>query len=377
MVVQGWAWLGLDTVAGAEVSAIENLEAAKAAMHGWVYFVPHNAAPAAFFDQVVAATRTNFPDQSGSVAQRDFRWTPFAANMYDAVMLYAMAVGSNSSQRLNGRSVVLAMMSVSFDGMTGRVELDTSGDMKESISVMNYVLESNKAMRGRLIGVCDGLSPRYSPLMNSTVIWPGGVQELPSDLAVVPALQGFSTSWLLVGACATALVLMIGLVVLVRRQKVHLQAILLMLLTEVGQLVFSECMAIANLATDGIVFGHMLRGDLKASSEIYTAAYATILCFGSVSTALSFCYRLRNARLVRTHLQGLAPQGGALSTKEAHRQARQHEWELVQTHRTKVTLTLSLASVAAQGVRCCRASPRVRASTLPVFHALQICPCPS
>jgi hypothetical protein len=241
------------------------------------------------------------------------------------------------------------MMNISFDGMTGKVELDTSGNMKESISVMNYVLESNEAMRGRLIGVCDGLSPRYSPLMNSTVIWPGGVQELPSDLAVVPASQGFSTSWLLVGACATALVLMIGLVVLVRRQKVHLQAILLMLLTEVGQLVFSECMAIANLATDGIVFGHMLRGDLKVSSEIYTAAYATILCFGSVSTALSFCYRLRNARLVRTHLQGLAPQDEALAAKEAHRQARQHEWELLQTQRTKVTLTLTLLSVAAQG----------------------------
>jgi hypothetical protein len=235
--------------------------------------------------------------------------------------------------------------------------------MKESISVMNYVLESNTAMRGRLIGVCDGPSSRYSPLVNSTVVWPGGVQELPSDLAVAPASQAFNTSWLLVGACATALVVMIGLAVLVRRKKAHLQAILLMLLTEVGQLVFSECMAIANLATDGIVFGHMLRGDLDVSSEIYMAAYATIVCFGIVSTALSFCYRLRNARLVRTHLQGLEPQGGVLSTKEAHRQARQHDWELVQTHRTKVTLTLSLASVAAQGVRCCRASPRVRASS--------------
>ena len=228
MVAQGWAWLGLDTVAGAEVPAIDNLEsteAAKAAMHGWVYFEPHNAAPAAFFDHVAAATRANFPDQFGSLAQKlDALSTPFAANMYDAVMLYAIAVGSNASQRLNGRPVVLAMMNISFDGMTGRVELDTSGDMKESIRAMNYVLESNGTICGRQIGVCNGLSPRYSPLVNYKVVWPGGVQELPSDLAVAPASQAFNTSWLLVGACATALVVMIGLAVLVRRKKAHLQA---------------------------------------------------------------------------------------------------------------------------------------------------------
>ena len=41
MLFEGWAWLGLDTVAGAEMSAIDGLEsteAVKAAMHGWVYF---------------------------------------------------------------------------------------------------------------------------------------------------------------------------------------------------------------------------------------------------------------------------------------------------------------------------------------------------
>jgi hypothetical protein len=355
MVAQGWAWLGLDTVAGAELSAIddnlESTEAAKAAMHGWVYFEPHNAAPAAFFDHVAAATRANFPNQFGSLAQQlDALSSPFAVNMYDAVMLYAMAVGSNSSQRLNGRPVVLAMMNISFDGMSGRVELDTSGDMKESIRAMNYVVESNGAMRGRQIGVCDWLSPRFSPLVNNTVVWPGGVQELPSDSAVTPAPQGFSTSWLLAGAFATALVVMIGLVMLVRRKKALLQGILLMLLTEVGQLVFSECTAMANLATDGIVFDRMLRGNLKVSSEIYAAVYATIMCFGTVSTALSFCSRLRNIRLVRTHLQELAPQGEALASKAAHRQARQHEWELLKTHRKKVTLSLTLLSVAVQGV---------------------------
>jgi hypothetical protein len=121
----------------------------------------------------------------------------------------------------------------------------------------------------------------------------------------------------------------------------------------------------------------LLRGDLRVTTPIYTAAYVVLLCFGVVVTLLSIGYRLSNARLMHAQLQQVVPQGRTVATGEARRQAQQSEWELVQTHRTKVTLTLSLASVAAQGVRCCRASPRVCASRFPVFHALQICPCPS
>jgi uncharacterized membrane protein YjgN (DUF898 family) len=175
---------------------------------------------------------------------------------------------------------------------------------------------------------------------------------------------------------------MSGLVVLIRRRRAQLLAILTMLLTETGMLVLSICMALGNLATDGIVCSSLLRGDLRVSATVYTASYVVLLCFGVVVTVLSVGYRLRNARLMHAQLQQVAPQGRAVATGEAHRQAQQSEWELVQTHRTKVTLTLSLASVAAQGVQCCRASPRVRvsprvcASSLPDCHALQICPCP-
>ena len=247
-------------------------------------------------------------------------------------------------------------------------KLDANGDSLLSYHAVNLVLE-NGALRGAVVGVFGASTQSYSS-NGMTIIWPGGLIDMPTDTA-----QGFNTVWLLVGACVTALVLMTGLVVLVRRKKAHLQAIILMLLTEVGQLVFSECMAIANLATDWIVFDHILHGDLKVSSEIYMAAYATILCFGIVSTALSFCYRLRNARLVRTHLQGLAPQGEALATKDAHRRARQHEWELAQTHRTKLTLSLALLSVVAQGAPA-KHLVRVRASARPTGRrALQICRC--
>jgi hypothetical protein len=184
----------------------------------------------------------------------------------------------------------------------------------------------------------------------------------PVLVHAIPA-QGFNTAWLLVGACATALVVTIGLVVVVRRRRAQLQAILLMLLTEVGQLVLSLCMAIANLATDGIVYDSLIRGDLRVSSDIYLAAYATILCFGVVATALSMGYGISNACLVRTQLQQLAPLDQALAANEAHRQAQQHDWELVQTHRTKVTTSLSLMSVAVQGMAAKRELVRASASS--------------
>ena len=189
--------------------------------------------------------------------------------------------------------------------------------------------------------------------------------------------QGFDTVWLLVGAGVTAVVVVSGLGVLILRRRAQLHAILTMLLTETGMLVLSICMALGNLATDGMVCNSLLRGDLRVSTAMYTASYVVLLCFGVVVTVLSIGYRLRNARLMHAQLQQVAPQGRAVAIDEARRQAQQSEWELVQTQRTKVTLTLSLASVAAQGVRCCRASPHVKASSLLVSHTLQICPCPS
>jgi hypothetical protein len=214
-----------------------------------------------------------------------------------------------------------------------------------SYVVVNLLL-TNEGVQRVAVGIAG---PRSLYLGNGRVIiWPGGVRTMPTDANIAEA-QRFNTAWLLVGASAAALVVMGGFVVLVRRKHLHLQAILLMLLTEVGLLVLSVCMGIANLATDAIVFDSLLRGELRVSSEIYAAAYATIFCFGVVATALSLGYRIRNARLVNVALQQLSPQHPGRTASEAHRQLQQCEWELVQTHRTKVTLSLSLVSVVAQG----------------------------
>jgi hypothetical protein len=301
--------------------------------------------------------------------------------MYDAITLMATVVNQHMWLPDQGGRTFLNQSSenVSFEGATGLVKLDANGDSLLSYRAVNLVLE-NGALRGAIVGVFGASTHSYSS-NGLAIIWPGGLLEVPTDTA-----EGFNTVWLLVGAGATALVVMIGVVVLVRWKRRQLQAILLMVLTEAGQLVFSVCMSIANLATDGIVFRLLLRGDLKVSTEIYTVVYATMMCFGVVATVLSLGYRIRNACLMRALLKHrapqLGPQGEPLANSDARHQSQQHEWELVQTHRTKVTLMLSLMSAAAQGanVACepafaCSCEPRVQPRGRPVV-LLQICRCP-
>ena len=367
MLVQGWAWLGLDTVAGAEMSAIPNLEsieAAKAALHAWIYFEPDNTATVAFFDRVRAATRADFPlhTDDPQTAERNALSTPFAANMYDAVVLYAMAIGigRNSSGPLNGRDLVKAMRNVSFDGMTGRVEIDENGDMKESIRAMNYLLGSDGAMRGRQIGVYSAPSGRYSPLESHTIVWPGGSGAAPIDSAEPPS--SFNTAWVLVGAGAAAAMLVGGLALLVRRRYAHLQVIFSMLFTEVSELAATFCLDAADLVTDGVACFRLVNGDFKVPNEGYRMAYAAIFCFGVAGTVLSVGYRFRSALLVRDQLQAQARQPGHTTTLGEARQAEQlFLWELLQLHRTKVAAALSLMTAGLQGVLRARASAGLEA----------------
>ncbi len=78
-------------------------------------------------------------------------------------------------------------------------------------------------------------------------------------------------------------------------------------------------------------------------------AYGTVLCFGAVTTALALGYSIRNALLMRAHVLELGQQGRTVRVSEARRRVQQFEWELAQTHRTKVAASLALLSVAAQG----------------------------
>jgi ABC-type branched-subunit amino acid transport system substrate-binding protein/serine/threonine protein kinase len=199
---QGWAWLGLDVVLGAELSVkAADLATAQVALHGWVYFAPSNAASQAFFDRVKAASA-----DFGQALLNETGPNVYAANMYDAVMLFAKVTGEHLDERSNGSLIVEAMKNASFDGITGRVELDSNGDMKESIRVLNYVREHDGTMSGRSMGVYHALRGRYAPDPNCTIIWPGGAGSMPQDAVV--GTDGIGTQYVVLGA-------MLGVVVLV------------------------------------------------------------------------------------------------------------------------------------------------------------------
>jgi hypothetical protein len=376
MLDAGWAWLGLDTVAGAETFAAggrEATEAAKAALCGWLYFQPSNVAPAAFFDRVREATRARFPLPPGSDDVLGAALTPFAANMYDAVVLYAMAIAHKSSRLSNGALTLKSMRNVSFDGMTGRVELDENGDMKESVSAMNYVMD-NGTMQGRKVGSYDGLSRDYSPHQDIAVVWPGGIYAAPADLA--EAENGFDTKWILFGGAATAVIVVSGLVVFVRRKHSHLQAILTSLFAEVGELVGYISMELADFATDCIACHRILQGDFKASQKLYNVAYVTALMFGAVGTVFSIAYRLQSALQVRADVKKMVlKQGRGQEISEARRMMHKFEWELAQTHRTKIALSLALMTIVAQGP--CRVHRPIRSQFRHACHVVQICQCRS
>jgi hypothetical protein len=125
---------------------------------------------------------------------------------------------------------------------------------------------------------------------------------------------------------------------------------------QVSELVGSVCLGLADLVTDGIAYARFANGDIVVPNEGYKAAYAAVLCFGVVTTALSLGYRLRNAHLVRAHVLELGQQGRAASVSEARRQAQQHQYELAQTQRMKVVSSLALLSVALQGALQLRAA---------------------
>ena len=129
-----------------------------------------------------------------------------------------------------------------------------------------------------------------------------------------------------------------------------------------SELVGSVCLGLADLITDAITYARLRSGDVAVPNEGYKAAYAAVLSVGAVTTALSLLYRLRNAHIMRAHLRELRERGRTENTSVARQQAQQHEWELAQTHRSKVISLLALLSVATQGSLPLQAAQNARVS---------------
>jgi hypothetical protein len=151
----------------------------------------------------------------------------------------------------------------------------------------------------------------------------------------------------------------------------------------VSELVGSVFIGLADIVTDGIACALLMHGSIPVPSEGYKTAYIAVLCFGVVTTVFSLAYRFHNARLMRVDVLELSEQGRTASSSAVRRQAQQNEWELAQTRRTKVSLSLGLLSVAAQGPLPLRASCMYRPSSPSatginvIQQRLQVCRCQS
>jgi hypothetical protein len=136
------------------------------------------------------------------------------------------------------------------------------------------------------------------------------------------------------------------------------------------------CLGVADLITDVLAYARLQSGEIVIPNELYHAAYAVVLCFGVVTTVLSLGYRLRNARLMRAYVLELGKHDHKASVSAARKQAQQHEWELAQTHRTKIIASLALLSIVAQGACGVTHEARVMCMRWARQH-LQDCRCPS
>jgi hypothetical protein len=154
--------------------------------------------------------------------------------MYDAIILFATVANRRPSWRpeQGGRAFLnQSSANVSFVGANGLVtELDANRDSLLSYQAINLVLK-NGALRPIAVGVSTAGTQSYSS-NGIPIIWPGGLLSVPADAAVAVA-DGVDTTWILVGAGVSAVVVVAGLTIVVRKRHAHLQAILLMLFTEV------------------------------------------------------------------------------------------------------------------------------------------------
>ena len=192
-------------------------------------FEPHVSAGRDFFHRVHNATRVDFP----TMFDESVFPNPYAAAMYDAIILFAIVANQQRWRPEQGGRAFLNQSSgnLSFQGATGLVQLDANGDALLSYQAVNLVLK-NGALQRIAVGVSTAGTQSYSS-NGIPIIWPGGLLSVPADAAVAVA-DGFDTTWILIGGGVSAVVVVAGVTILVRKRHAHLQAIMMQLFTEVS-----------------------------------------------------------------------------------------------------------------------------------------------
>jgi hypothetical protein len=294
-MTQGWAWLGLDSVGEAFQEArrlqATELPALAQALNGWVYFAVYNEAPASFYASVLEATHADFPHfDDGSVDH-----PLYAANLYDAILLYAHAYRSYGEVQDDSISLKDRMIkSVSFDGMTGRVDLDERGDMMQSISIMNTKLNKNGAIMQEAVGLFDGATQQMSPMFKFIApTWPGGATETPIDSA--PTEEVFNTIWILIGCLLGATLLVLVLVLVLYKHSDRFKHFFQTLVFEVGRQIATLCSEVADFTTDAVSFYRAVvansLGGAYTLPNGFKIAYSCSFAAATVASAVSIIYR--------------------------------------------------------------------------------------
>jgi hypothetical protein len=251
--------------------------------------------------------------------------------------------------------------------MTGTVEIDAAGDMKESIRVKNY-LSVGASMSSIEVGVYQMLGDSYSPTPRTSIFWPGRTTVRP----VAKQAQGasFSTTWLLVGGGVTTLLLSIGLLIVVRRRYRDLRHIFVKVFGETFQLLGGICMDAVNVAIHSVAAHRVLSNSLvqrrcddaavpfKGELFINLApqlkiAWILFMFLTALSAITAISYRLHNLRLIRMHMGELRAHGqveeDASETAAIKRRKEAYQFELLQTHRDLIMAALILVSLVVQG----------------------------
>jgi hypothetical protein len=175
--------------------------------------------------------------------------------------------------------------------------------------------------------------------------------ELLRTTVLVSAKAGFNSTWILVGAASASTVIVVGLLIALRRWRKRLQAILLMLFSEAAELIGALLMEFADWITDFLTCYRVLHGEIKVQHEEYKIVYAMCMVLGTFVMVISVVYRVRNARKVVKHLKrvlGPHQRGDCLASK-GRQQLLAFEWELTQTRRARVVLSLAVMTVVAEG----------------------------
>jgi hypothetical protein len=315
---------------------------------GWIVFEPSNTVSPDFLLRVHNATRDQFP----GVYSEATTPSAYAADLFDAVLLVNALSRASVDRNADGAQLVRELPSISFDGMSGHVSFDDSGERKTPVRAMNVRQVAAGSWEARPVGLFDPEVGEFVSFPHSLIVWPGGATRVPMDPADVPG-STVNTVWLLVGAGVSALVVVSALLAIVKKRYRALQHILVMLMTELAKLAGSLMMETIDLVTDWISCYQVLHSEGISTSDEYKVAYTMCISLGTLSTLFSIFYRIRNALLVRKHMLKLA----MLNSRDVNsgkddrkRQAQSYEWELLQSHRSLVTCGVEILTSVVQGI---------------------------